>query len=141
VVLQHAVREARLPVVALERKLLVSGIAGVRFLGDFEADVAGFLGASFADPDDSAALRDVQVFLKDQFNQLASTKQRNSAQTKTVFGRIDDQTGKTFLIAFQVDDQTGAVLRVDARGGSRRGSHVSSWLFLGRDLGLKGWGH
>ncbi len=67
------------------RVSLVSG-----FLGDFEADVTGFLGSGFADPDDPAALRDVQIFFKDQFDQLAPTKQRNSAQTKTVFRRIDN---------------------------------------------------
>jgi hypothetical protein len=68
------------------------------------------------DPRDPASLRTVTVMaiLDQKFDQFARSNARNSSQSKTFLGRIDDQAGNSLLVCFEIDDETRAVFQDDA---------------------------
>lgn len=107
----------------------VSRVTGHARLTGFHADFAFLLGASFADPGHAAVLEDGRVFIEDKLDHLAAPEVQTSAQPKTFFRGIEDETGEPLLVAAQIDDQTGGLLRHQplraAALGHREAGHFS----------------
>lgn len=80
-------------------------------LAGFQTDFVFLLGASFADPDHAAALKDGRVFIDDKLDHLAAPEVETSAQPITFFRGIEDETGEPLQVAAQIDDQAGGLLR------------------------------
>ena len=66
------------------------------------------LGAGSADPNHTATLGAVRLFLEDEFDHLAASKVETSAQPETFFRGIEDEAGESLRLAVQIDDYTGA---------------------------------
>jgi hypothetical protein len=64
-------------------------------LNSFQADFTLLLGAGFADPDHTAALRAGGFFIDNKFDQLAAPKVETSAQPEAFFRAIEDEAGES----------------------------------------------
>jgi hypothetical protein len=83
-------------------------------LDSLQARFAFMPGSRPSNPHDGAADGAQRVFIENNFDNLATAQLKSAAQTKTLFGRIDHETWKTFLAVVQVNNQTGS----RARGSS-----------------------
>ena len=96
----------------------------------FQSDLSFLLGASFADPNRSAVLKDGRVFIEDKLDHLAAPEVETSAEPKTFFRGIKDETREPLLLAAQIDDQAGGLPRHQPPRapalGDRKAGHSSS---------------